>query len=186
MALCLLRIRYNASVISSRQPSRSIVLTGFYGCGALDIGRDLARRLRRPLIDWDSELERRSRRDLLALLNLGAEPAPGLNELRVASELAYRRDCVIVLGPLAVEQEVWPELYLENTLSVFIDLPFDLLWQRLQGDPRSREYLAGHNRQQAEADWQRLYPLYEQVSLRLTNPPNPPRQARVILHSFYT
>jgi shikimate kinase len=178
--------RYNAFVIASRQPSRSIVLTGFHGCGAMDVGRELARRMRRQLVDWESELERRSRRDLLALLNIVPEQSPGLHELRIASELAFRRDCVIVLGPAAIEQEVWPQLYIENTLSCFIDHPFELLWQRIQGDPQSREYLAANSIHSARADWERLYPRFAQACLRLTNPPNPPRQARVILHSFYT
>lgn len=180
------RLRYNAGVIASRQPSRSIVLTGFYGCGSLDVGRELARRLRRQLIDWGSEVERRGRRDLLHLLNLGPEPDRGLQELRVASELAYRRDSVIVLEPQAVELDVWPELYLDNTLTVFIDQPFELLWQRMQGDPQSREYVMAHSKQQAFDNWARLYPRFEYASLRLINTPNPPRQARVILHSFYT
>ncbi len=180
------RFRYNAEVISSRQPSRSIVLTGFYGSGALDVGRELGRRMRRQLVDWDSELERRSRRDLLALLNIVPEPQPELHELRIASELPFRRDCVIVLGPEAVRQEVWPTLYLENTLTVFIDQPFEVLWRRIQGDPACRDYLKSTSREHAMAAWHELYPLYEQACLRLTNPPNPPRQARVILHSFYT
>lgn len=162
------------------------MLTGFYGCGALDVGRELSRRMRRPLIDSDSELERRNKRDLLALLNLLPGQDPELHELRIASELAFRRDCVIVLGPLAVKLDIWPTLYIENTLTVFVDQPFDVLWRRMQDEPGCRNFLENHGEASAQALWSELYPRYGQSCLRLTNPPNPPRQARVILHSFYT
>lgn len=179
--------RYNQAVIFGRQPARSIVLVGWHGCGASDIGRELSRRMRRQLIEWELEAERRSRRDFRLILPFSsAERDVDSIERRLMAELPYRRDSIIVLAPEAVLLEGWPDTFLENTMTVFIDLPFERLWQRLVDGVTSPASLPAPDPSAARADWERLYPLYAQAQLRLTGPPNPPRQARVILHSFYT
>jgi shikimate kinase len=173
-------------VFLGRQPQRSIVLTGFYGCGALDIGRELSRRMRRLMIDWDAELSRRSKRELKLPLPFAPPASSGTTEQRLMAELPFKREAIIVLGPEAVELEGWPSAFNESCFTVFVDPPFEALWKRLRSDPDYEDYCKQYSLDEAAVRWRELMPLYQHCILRLNCSPNPARQARVVMHAYYT
>ena len=47
----------------------TIYLTGFMGAGKTSVGRELARRLRRPFVDLDADIESREGRSVAELFS---------------------------------------------------------------------------------------------------------------------
>jgi hypothetical protein len=120
------------------------------------------------------------------VLPFGVSPQPASPELRLMGELPYKREAIIVLGPEAVELPGWPGAFNESCFTVFIDPPFEALWRRIRQDPDLEDYSQSVSLDEAALRHRQLLPLYRQSSLRLLASPNPARQARVILHAYYT
>ncbi len=77
----------------------NLVLTGFMGTGKTAVGREVARRLDRPFIDMDTEIEVRSGKPISRIFEEDGEPAfreigvcalPGVGRAQWAGR-GYRR-----------------------------------------------------------------------------------------------
>jgi len=85
---------------------KNIVLIGMMGCGKSTVGRLLARRLGRELVDTDALIERRQGRSIPDIFARDGEPAFRAMELELCRELSRRRGLVIACGgglPLQAE-----------------------------------------------------------------------------------
>ena len=76
----------------------NLVLVGFMGVGKSAVGRELARRLDRPLLDMDEEIERRTGQTIADIFAQHGEPAFRALERDLARELSGREDLVIACG----------------------------------------------------------------------------------------
>lgn len=79
-------------------PRDNLVLVGFMGVGKSAVGRELARRLHRPLLDMDVEIERRAGRTIAEIFTQDGEPAFRALERDLARELSGRENLVIACG----------------------------------------------------------------------------------------
>lgn len=84
---------------------RNIVLTGFMGTGKTAVGRLLAERLQRPLIDVDSEIEREHGTSIAEIFAGQGEAAFRSMEAAVIRRLAGTEGSIISTGGGAVLRE---------------------------------------------------------------------------------
>ena len=75
-----------------------IILTGFMGTGKTTVGRDVARRLGRPFVDMDAELERRAAKPIARIFAEEGEGTFRAMEAALCRELAQRDGDVIATG----------------------------------------------------------------------------------------
>lgn len=80
----------------STQPN--LILTGFMGTGKSSVGRLLARRLKRPFVDTDKEIEKRVRRKIKDIFAEEGEAAFRALERRCVEEWLPEAGAVVATG----------------------------------------------------------------------------------------
>jgi shikimate kinase/3-dehydroquinate synthase len=140
---------------------RHVALIGFMGAGKTTLGRLLAERIDRRLIDVDRQLEGRVQ------LSIGQFFAKrGETEFRIL-EASYVREAanrvppsVLALGGGAVTSPEARNALAQRTLTILVDVDVDTGWERVRGTDRP---LA-----QDEASFRKLYadrqPLYRELA----------------------
>ena len=78
--------------------SGSIILTGFMGTGKTSVGREVARRLNRPFVDMDVEIEARAGKPISTIFAEEGESAFRQMEAQLCRELARAQGKVIATG----------------------------------------------------------------------------------------
>jgi shikimate kinase/3-dehydroquinate synthase len=138
---------------------RHVALVGFMGAGKTSLGKDVAERTGRRLLDLDMLIEQTERATIPELFAQG-EARFREAELRAAGSLLSPQPFVFALGGGAVTTERVRELLRDHAITVWLDEDVDTCWKRVRGTDRP---LA-----QDEAEFRRLYaerrPLYEQVA----------------------
>ncbi len=76
----------------------NIILTGFMGSGKSSVGREVARRLNRPFVDMDGEIERRAGKAISRLFAEDGEAKFREIEADLCAELSRRDGLVIATG----------------------------------------------------------------------------------------
>jgi shikimate kinase/3-dehydroquinate synthase len=129
------------------------------GAGKSTLGSELARRLGRPFVDVDGEIERTT--SIAELFDADREADFRSEEARVAGEALTRRTpAVISLGGGAVETQSIRDALNEYAFTIAVDVDVETAWQRARGSnrPLARD----------EAEFRTLYdrraPLYAQAS----------------------
>jgi len=82
----------------TRKPEANIVLVGFMGTGKTAVGRILAARLGRPLVDMDAVLAERAGKTVAAIFAQDGERRFRARERALVRELAARTGLVIAAG----------------------------------------------------------------------------------------
>ena len=78
--------------------NRHLVLAGFMGAGKTTLGRDVARRLGRPFVDLDREIEREAGSTIEDIFARDGESGFRLIEAGAAASALDGRACSTVLG----------------------------------------------------------------------------------------
>ena len=168
-----------------RHPGRNIIIAGFHQSGKTTVGREVARRMRRPFVDIPLEQERRLNRLGYQLRFLGREPNPHEIEARLILDLSYRRETIIALGSDTFDN---PDFYEELRIFSYIvvlDPPFNTIWERMQ--KLNKGEMKGLARDEALARWQAWRARLPKHELELTaDGLSAAQAARLIAHCFYT
>ena len=119
---------------------RRIVIVGFMGCGKTTVAEALAQRLRCAMVDLDSFITDREGHTPAEIIVQDSEPSFREIETRalkvVLEENAAR---LIALGGGAWMIEANRALVAQHDcLSVWLDAPFELCWQRIQSSGTTR------------------------------------------------
>ncbi len=125
------------------QALRNIYLTGFMCSGKTLAGRELARALRRPFIDSDLLLKKRTGSTTAELIRKRGLGAFRRLETGLVKELAARGGLVIALGGGVYPSRRWAGLLKRTGLSVFLHCPWPELEKRLSVSRASRPLLDG-------------------------------------------
>jgi shikimate kinase len=138
----------------------SIYLVGMMGAGKSTVGSRLARRLGRPFVDVDRELERRLGVDIPTVFDLEGEAGFRRRECALLEELSRETGLVLATGGGAVVSPANREAMRQRGLVIYLRPTVAELWQRLRRD-RHRPLLKsedprGRIRQLAE-DREALY-----------------------------
>lgn len=124
--------------------NRRIVIVGFMGCGKTTVAKALARQLGCDSIDLDSFITERGGRSPAEIIEQDGEAVFREIEtraLRDALETSATR--VIALGGGAWSIEANRALVAEHDcLSVWLDAPFELCWQRITENAKTIRPLA--------------------------------------------
>lgn len=123
-----------------------VFLTGFMGTGKSTVGRALARRLGKPFLDSDAEIERRERMSVPQIFAERGEAAFRRAEAEVVAGLADR-DAVIALGGGTIVADVNYAVLHAHGPIVCLEASADEILRRVGHDAR-RPLLAGADREQ--------------------------------------
>ena len=135
-----------------------IVIVGFMGCGKTTVAKALAERLGCAMVDLDSFIADREGHPPAEIIVRESEPSFREIETRalkaVLEENAAR---VIALGGGAWMSEANRALVAQrDCLSVWLDAPFELCWERIQSSGTNRPMAPDRESAQALYDSRRL------------------------------
>ena len=116
-----------------RSMNRRLVILGFMGCGKTTVATELARQLKCQFIDLDSFITSREGRSPAEIIQQDGEPSfRELESVALSEALQHRNAHVIALGG-----GTWtvPKnrtlIALHDCLSVWLDAPFELCWEKI-------------------------------------------------------
>jgi shikimate kinase/3-dehydroquinate synthase len=113
------------------------VVAGFMGAGKTTVGRALARRLQRPFLDLDREIERIASARIADLFAREGEQEFRRREAAVAADVLARRDRpVIALGGGSLGNEATRTLLRRHALVAWLDVDRATAWTRAAGPGR--------------------------------------------------
>jgi shikimate kinase len=119
---------------------RRIVIVGFMGCGKTTVARALAARLECGMVDLDAIISAQHNMSIHELIRERGEPAfrdAETSALQVVLDRLQPR--IIALGGGAWTLERNRDLMSKHEcISVFLDAPYDLCWQRITDHPVPR------------------------------------------------
>lgn len=125
---------------------RRIVLVGFMGCGKTTVARELARRIGCDFVDLDTFITETHGRSPAEIIQQDGEPAFRAMETSALNDVLHQNEIrVIALGGGAWTIPANRTLVAQqNCLSVWLDAPFDLCWQRISSETKTTRPLAPH------------------------------------------
>lgn len=146
---------------------RRIVILGFMGCGKTTVAEALARQLDCEVIDLDSYITRREGRSPAKIIEQDGEPAFRAIETRALQEVLEKNPArVIALGGGAWTIEANRALAeRHDCLSVWLDAPFELCWQRITSSGTIRPL--AQERQSTTALYNSRRPTYALAQIRI-------------------
>ena len=124
--------------------NRRIVILGFMGCGKTTVAKELARKLDSQFIDLDSFIAEYHGRLPAEIIQADGETAFRQIESAALNEVLTGSDArVIALGggtwTIAANRTM---IALHDCITVWLDAPFDLCWERIIGSGDSVRPLA--------------------------------------------
>ena len=166
-------------------PERNIVLTGFMGAGKTEVGRTLARIMRRPFADTDILAARAARMSISAIFERFGEARFRELEMDAARELAMKRKLVIATGGgLPSNGRALDELKVFGFI-VYLEWPFEALWERISKTGRMRPLVRQYGKTGLLSLFAEREQRYRDAELVVSaNGFTPKVIARVIRHAF--
>jgi shikimate kinase len=166
-------------------PERNIVLTGFMGAGKTEVGRILARIMRRQFADTDILAARAARMSIPAVFERFGEARFRELELDAARELAMQRRLIIATGGgLPFNGKALDELRIFGFI-VYVEWPYEALWERISKTGRMRPLVRQYGMNGLRELFAKREERYRDVELVVSaNGLTPKEIARVILHAF--
>lgn len=116
------------------------VLVGMMGSGKTTLGRALAERLDVPFEDTDRMLEFRLGRSIPSLFKVYGESAFRDHETSLLRSLEPKTGVLSTGGGIVVREENWKELRRLGK-TIYLDVPFEVLKERLRTAKRPRPLL---------------------------------------------
>jgi shikimate kinase len=113
----------------------NIFLVGLMGSGKTTIGRQLAKRLKRPFLDSDHEIEARTGVRIPVIFEIEGEAGFRRREAQTIADLTRQETPVVLAtgGGVVLEMEN-RRLLRENGWVVYLDVSPALLWERTRHD----------------------------------------------------
>lgn len=161
-----------------------IFLLGFMASGKSTIGRALAERLQVPFIDLDDLIVQRAGKTIGEVIQQEGESYFRQLETECLQQAIAEQAGVIALGGGAFTQEANRALVAKAGVSVWLDAPFALCWQRIQTDAVVRPLAP--TEAEARARYQQRIALYEQAQMHVVIRAEEEAEAIVtkLLHKF--
>ena len=146
---------------------KTIVITGFMGCGKTKVARELARRLQTVMVDLDDQITKRVGRSPAQLIVEDGEASFRTIESDTLRDVLQSGEAtVIALGGGAWIQERNRQLLDQyNCSSVWLDAPFEMCWARIEASQEDRPL--GRTRDQALALYQQRRAVYELADIHI-------------------
>ncbi|MWB77032.1 shikimate kinase [Pseudooceanicola sp. 216_PA32_1] len=111
---------------------KTIVLVGMMGAGKTAVGKALAASLAVPFLDSDHEIETASNQSVAEIFDRYGEAFFRRKEAQVIARLLDEECCILSTGGGAFLQETNRSAISARGVSVWLDVPLDLLWKRVR------------------------------------------------------
>lgn len=121
-----------AASVGARLDGRSIVLIGMMGAGKSAIGRLVAKALKLPFLDADTEIERAAGMSISDMFETHGEPYFRDGEVRVISRILDGSSCVLATGGGAWMNEDTREHSSRCGISVWLKADPEILMKRVK------------------------------------------------------
>lgn len=121
----------------------NIILVGFMGTGKSAVGKALARKLGRPFLDLDREIEREAGRTVQQIFAEEGESAFRQKEAKVVREAAKLKTHVIATGGGVMGDEQNVEALRNSGVLVCLTATADVIMERTAATRAARPLLAG-------------------------------------------
>jgi shikimate kinase len=146
---------------------RRIVIVGFMGCGKTTVAAALARQLACAMVDLDLFITDREGHTPAEIIAQDSEPSFREIETRALKDVLDENVArVIALGGGAWMMQANRALVAQHDcLSVWLDAPFELCWERIQSSGTIRPLAP--ERQSAEALYDSRRPAYGLAEIRI-------------------
>ena len=146
---------------------KPIVITGFMGCGKSRVARALARNLNVAFVDLDESITARMGRTPAQLITEDGERAFRAIETATLRDVLHSRAAgVIALGGGAWIEAANRQLIDEySCASVWLDVPFEVCWSRIESGSEDRPL--GKTRNEAQARYEQRRPVYELATIHV-------------------
>jgi shikimate kinase len=150
----------------------TVFLCGFMGCGKTTIGQVLAQKLGVHYIDMDEYIVKKEGKKIPEIFSEKGEEYFRMKETEAVRELA-EREAVIACGGGAVINEKNAEIARSGGVVIFLDVPFEVCYERISGDT-NRPLIANNTKQQVEEIYNSRYQIYKKHSSVLIDANNSP------------
>lgn len=111
---------------------KTIVMVGMMGAGKTAVGRALATRLGVPFIDSDAEIELAANASIAEIFQRDGEAFFRAKETQVIERLLGGESGILSTGGGAFMQPANRQMISAQGVSVWLDAPLPLLWQRVR------------------------------------------------------
>ena len=111
---------------------KSVVLVGMMGAGKTAVGRTLAAQLNVPFRDSDHEIESAANMSIAEIFQRDGEPFFRRKETQVIDRLLTGQPSIVSTGGGAFMNEGNREMISRAGVSVWLNAPLELLWQRVR------------------------------------------------------
>jgi shikimate kinase len=111
---------------------KTIVMVGMMGAGKTAVGRALATRLGVPFIDSDAEIELAANASIAEIFQRDGEAFFRAKETQVIERLLGGESGILYTGGGAFMQPANRQMISAQGVSVWLDAPLPLLWQRVR------------------------------------------------------
>jgi len=145
----------------------NIVLIGYRGCGKTTVGRLLADSLDRAFVDTDELVSHQAGCSIATIFERDGEAEFRRLEADAIRMATGRPNRIISVGGGAVESGENRKLLRKSGTVVWLEAPVDVLWRRIQADPKSatsRPNLAGGGIDEIQTILARRTPLYAETA----------------------
>jgi shikimate kinase/3-dehydroquinate synthase len=140
--------------------NRHLAIIGFMGAGKTTLGEKVARRLRRPFVDLDAEIERRTGSTIVDLFEGGEAGFRSIEEEIVADVLETPIPSVLALGGGAVLSPATRAALAERATTVLLEVDPSRAWSRVEGAGRP----LAQGKEQFLALYEERRPVYDEVA----------------------
>lgn len=121
-----------AAAVGARLDGRSVVLIGMMGAGKSAIGRLVAKALKLPFLDADTEIERAAGMSIPDMFETHGEPYFRDGEVRVISRILDGNSCILATGGGAWMNEGTREHSSRRGISVWLKAEPEILMKRVK------------------------------------------------------
>ncbi len=144
-----------------------VIFTGFMASGKSAVGRRLARRLSRPFIDLDQQIEKRQGRSIAAIFDSDGEAAFREMERVAVDVLAGEPESVIATGGGTFMDPVNRDRLRELGVVVFLATGLETIMKRVLRNGK-RPLASGEGAEKRIRDlWQQRLPVYGQADITI-------------------
>lgn len=136
-----------------------IFLCGFMGCGKSTVGKELARLMGSKFIDMDTYIETKEGMTIPEIFSKKGEPYFRQVETETVVELS-KTNAIVGCGGGAMLNPISAEVGRTAGSVIFLDVPFNVCYDRIQGDT-NRPIVMNNSKEQLEEIFNQRQKVYE-------------------------
>lgn len=137
----------------------TVYLCGFMGCGKTTSGKILSKKLGLAYLDSDEEIVKKEGMTIPEIFEKMGEPYFRKSEAEIIKGFINHKAVVSCGGGAMLNSDTAESVSERGGIIVFIDVPFDVCYERIKGDS-NRPIAAQSTREQLLERYNTRYPIY--------------------------